>query len=286
MAVNVAVWNAKGGVGKSTVAYNFAAIAARALTPRNAQGKPTTAKVLLVDVDYQGSATGVLLGQEIVFSDRDSGQPTLLDALEGKIKSLSEAIYRVELLEREGCPAAVLDVVPSRFDMIHLDTSLNQPRGLYALKKLLAQVEDVYSLIVVDCPANLGGFVNNALIACPNLVVPVMPGRFELVALNTLMTAVDTLRETGMAPDLKIVAYQPIRMSHNNISRDTLDGLKAQYNGHVLPAITQLQTVQWAQVAQQDVLTHAGAEDKSARQFVAAANELLKILGLRKGGRK
>jgi hypothetical protein len=100
------------------------------------------------------------------------------------------------------------------------------------------------------------------------------------------MTAVDTLRETGMAPDLKIVAYQPIRMSHNNISRDTLDGLKAQYNGHVLPAITQLQTVQWAQVAQQDVLTHAGVEDKSARQFVAAANELLKILGLRKGGRK
>ncbi len=44
------------------------------------------AKVLLVDVDYQGSATGVLLGQEIVFSNRDSGQPTLLDALEGKIK--------------------------------------------------------------------------------------------------------------------------------------------------------------------------------------------------------
>lgn len=286
MAINVAVWNAKGGVGKSTVAYNFAAIAARALTPRNAQGKPVTSRVLLVDVDYQGSATGVLLGQEIVFSERDSDQPTLLDVLEGKVKSLSQATYHVELPERENCPPAILDVVPSRFDMIHLDTILNQPRGLFALKKLLAQVESNYSLIIVDCPANLGGFVNNALVACPNLVVPVMPGRFELVALNTLMTAVDTLRETGMAPDLQIVAYQPIRITNNNISRDTLEGLTAQYNGHVLPPISQLQIVQWAQVAQQDILTHAGAEDKSARQFVKAANELLKILGLRKGGRK
>lgn len=286
MAINVAVWNAKGGVGKSTIAYNFAAIAARALTPRNAQGKPVTSRVLLVDVDYQGSATGVLLGQEIVFSERDSDQPTLLDVLEGKVKSLSQATYHVELPERENCPPAILDVVPSRFDMIHLDTILNQPRGLFALKKLLAQVESNYSLIIVDCPANLGGFVNNALVACPNLVVPVMPGRFELVALNTLMTAVDTLRETGMAPDLQIVAYQPIRITNNNISRDTLEGLTAQYNGHVLPPISQLQIVQWAQVAQQDILTHAGAEDKSARQFVKAANELLKILGLRKGGRK
>jgi len=286
MAINVAVWNAKGGVGKSTVAYNFAAIAARALTPRNTQGKPITSRVLLVDVDYQGSATGVLLGQEIVFSERDSGKPTLLDALEGKVKALSQATYRIELPERENCPPAVLDVVPSRFDMIHLDTILNQPRGLFALKKLLAQVENNYSLIIVDCPANLGGFVNNALVACPNLVVPVMPGRFELVALNTLMTVIDTLRETGMAPDLQIVAYQPIRMTNNNISRDTLEGLTSQYNGHVLPPISQLQVVQWAQVAQQDILTHAGAEDKSARQFVKATNELLKILGLRKGGRK
>lgn len=286
MAINVAVWNAKGGVGKSTVAYNFAAIAARALTPRNTQGKPTASRVLLVDVDYQGSATGVLLGQEIVFSQRDSGQPTLLDVLEGKVKALSQATYRIELPEKENCPAAVLDVVPSRFDMIHLDTILNQPRGLFALKKLLAQVENSYSLIIVDCPANLGGFVNNALVACPNLVVPVMPGRFELVALNTLMTAVDTLRETGMAPDLQIVAYQPIRMTNNNLSRDTLEGLTSQYNGHVLPPISQLQVVQWAQVAQQDILTHAGAEDKSARQFVKATNELLKILGLRTGGRK
>ena len=63
MTVVISFANQKGGVGKTTGAVNFAALAARILGPD---------QVALLDLDQQGNASAAFLGNEIAMRENDS----------------------------------------------------------------------------------------------------------------------------------------------------------------------------------------------------------------------
>jgi cellulose biosynthesis protein BcsQ len=161
----VAVYNMKGGVGKTTCAVNLAFLAA-------ASGQ----KTLLWDLDAQAAATFALRVKPEV---AQFGKPALHDA-----QVFAEAIRETDHLN--------LDLLPADFSYRHLDRfldQLEQPKRV--MQQMLAQLGEAYSLVVLDCP---GGFssLSTAVIACADvLLVPTIPTTLSLRTLLRLTQSLD-----------------------------------------------------------------------------------------------
>ena len=163
----IAVANAKGGAGKTSVAVHLAAGLARA-------GQ----RVLLVDLDTQANATGWLL-------------PPLASTAAGVAEVLARGVplasVMFEVADRPG-----LWVAPSTPALAGLDLALaNEVGGETLLASALGQVADRFDLVVLDCPPSLGLSVVSALFAAQWLLSPV-PASF--LALSGLRRLEDTLR--------------------------------------------------------------------------------------------
>lgn len=162
MAQRIAVALQKGGTGKSTLSINVAA----ALTDRGAE-------VLMVDLDPHGAATeAVGLDEQY---ERDP--PTLHSILVEREGSLSETIVATEWM----------DVVPASIDMtLSEDRLATRRRKAERLSLALEDVEDDYDVIIIDCPPNLGNLTDNALVACPQVVVPALAESPSIRAIELL----------------------------------------------------------------------------------------------------
>lgn len=148
MACRLAIFNMKGGVAKSTTAYNLAVGLVRFHSQR----------VLLVDIDPQGNASASL-GVPIWELEIQ-----LKDALTRRI-SISEAIIKTE---------SGVDVVPSNLLLAQEEIPISGlPGREVLLRKAIAPVDEKYDWILIDCPPNVGVFAVNALMAAEAVLVPV-----------------------------------------------------------------------------------------------------------------
>lgn len=161
----IAVFNQKGGVGKTTTAVNLSSAVA-------AEGK----KVLLVDVDPQGNATsGVGL-------DRRQCPVTsyeLLIGTEEPAKGVAHTAY-----DR-------LDVIPCSTRLAGAEIEMvEMARRENRLKAALAPLRDGYDFIFIDCPPSLGLLSLNALCAADTFLVPLQCEYYALDGMSQLMATV------------------------------------------------------------------------------------------------
>jgi len=161
----VAVYNMKGGVGKTTCAVNLAYLFA-------ASGQ----KTLLWDLDAQAASTFALRVKPEV---AQFGKPALRDA-----QVFIEAIRETDHLN--------LDLLPADFSYRNLDRfldQLDQPNRV--MRQMLAQLGEAYSLVLLDCPAGFSA-LSEAVIACADvLLVPTIPSTLSLRTLLRLAQSLD-----------------------------------------------------------------------------------------------
>ncbi len=167
------IFNQKGGVGKSTITCNLAAITAM-------QGK----KTLVIDLDIQGNSTQYLLGAKVADADKTIAhffKDNLGLGLFGAGKEgLESAIHET--------PFPNLYVLPSHPDLEALQGRLESRYKIFKLKEALEKLEGYE--IYIDTPPILNFYSQSALIAAERCLIPFDCDTFAREALYTLMRAI------------------------------------------------------------------------------------------------
>jgi len=167
------VFNQKGGVGKSTIACNLAAIGA-------ARGRRT----LLIDLDAQANASRYVLGTALEQQEKTLAH--FFDDLLGyKLFPETLASYVVRT------PFAGLDVLPSDPRLEELQFKLESRYKMYKLRESLDKLQG-YDDIFIDTPPALNFFTRSALIAADTCLIPFDCDDFSRQALYALL---DSVRE-------------------------------------------------------------------------------------------
>ncbi len=182
--MNRVIFNKKGGVGKSTITCNLAAISA-------SKGK----KTLVIDLDTQGNSTHYLLGyrtEELESTLADFYASTLSVSLFPK--DFSEFIYETEVPN--------LFVMPSHPDMDGLHAKLESRYKIYKLKEAI-EAMDEFDNIFIDTPPALNFYTRSALIAANNCIIPFDCDVFSKQALYSLLDTVNEVK-ADHNPDLAI----------------------------------------------------------------------------------
>lgn len=167
------VFNQKGGVGKSSITVNLAAISA-------ASGK----KTLVVDLDPQCNASQYLLGMA-AFSGNAGPKPNI-GTFFGQ--TLSFSLKEKNPLDFvHATPFANLSVIPSNAELGEIEHLLESKHKIYKLRGLLKSLEKDFDAIYVDTPPAYNFYTLSALIGCDRCLIPFDCDAFSRQALYSLL---------------------------------------------------------------------------------------------------
>jgi chromosome partitioning protein len=194
----IALMNQKGGVGKTTMAFNIAHAFAH-------QGK----KVLCLDMDPQANFTSLF-----DISTPDLHIHHLLVNTIKELKALhTSALISDVIVKTKQEDGVQIDLLPAGQELSGFELTvagINAPRQLI-LKKFIEKYElrSQYDVIVIDGPPTLGLLVVNILCACDGVLYPFVPDRFSEQGLKNIQQVVSDIADMEITSTPKNLGYIP-----------------------------------------------------------------------------
>lgn len=179
MARVICIYNAKGGVGKTTTAMNLSAYLAM-----------TGRKTLLIDFDPQHNATVGL----------------------GVHHAPDETIYHI-LLAGQAPERATKDTYLANLQMIPASPDLagalvelvNLPDREWYLKNFIERVRNNYDFVLIDLGPSLNLLTVNGLASADEILVPIQCEYYSLEGLSQLLESVDLIKN-NLGHEIKSVS--------------------------------------------------------------------------------
>src|ERR1017187_4999401 len=253
VATTISVCNHKGGVGKTTTVINLSAALAE-------QGK----KVLVVDLDPQGNSTMVLFGGDPYNSK------TAIDLFISR-ENVFDDVYQ---------PSKVKNVwiIPTNLRMMKIKSEVSSDiKAIAALKnKFTPSIQKEFDYILLDCPPDLGPFVNNALVISDYYLMPVSAeDKFGLKGLDDIITNAKEIRE-GVNSNLELLGILVTIFDARTVLGGMLkDVVTTQYKEMVFKTIINRNTdLSQANAKNKTVFQH-DRRAPGAQDYLALAKEVI-----------
>ena len=193
------VFNQKGGVGKTSITCNLAAIGA-------SQGLRT----LVIDLDVQGNSTHYLVGEV------DAEQyPAEAQGVSGLFK---QTVGPRKMRQNPDAfvwetPFENLFLLPSSPYLAEIEKELEARYKIYKLRDALAKLDGEYDRIYIDTPPNFNFYSKSALIAADRVLIPFDCDSFARQSLYELMLNIEELQEDKSRPPGRGHRHQPVQRS-------------------------------------------------------------------------
>lgn len=213
MARTITVANQKGGVGKTTTTTNLAAGLVEI-------GR----KVLIVDMDPQGNASSGL-----GIKRHETQDSSVYHLLIGE-KSIQETIQSTQVNN--------LKIITANPDLVGAEIELvDMPRREYRLKDALAQVQNDFDYILIDCPPSLGLLTVNSLCAANTFLVPLQCEYYALEGLSQLLNTAGIIKK-NLNSELKIEGIVLTMFdTRNNLSHQVVSEIQSHFGDKVFQSI-------------------------------------------------
>lgn len=209
----IALYNLKGGVGKTAGCVNFSYLAAK-------EGY----KTLLWDIDPQGATS-------FYFKAKPKTHP-------GIKKLISKDADLTGALMETGYDN--LDIIPADHSAKSLDIMTDEMRGnKNRLKSVLKQFDGEYDFVFIDCPPGFSSLSENIFSAADIVLMPVIPTTLSVRTYNMVK---DYFKEKDIDP-AKLMCFFTMTDMRKNMHREIMEQLfkDKRFFGNYIPYLSDVE---------------------------------------------
>ncbi len=246
------VANQKGGVGKTTTTVNLAAALARA-----------GARVLVIDLDPQGNAS-TALGVE-----HRSETVSVYDVIIND-EPMAGVVQKSPEFDGLYCVPATIHLAGAEIELVSLVA--REQRLRTALEQFLAQTEELFHYVFIDCPPSLGLLTINAFVAAREVLIPIQCEYYALEGLSQLLSNIQLI-ERHLNPRLSVsTILLTMYDSRTNLANQVVQDVREHFPEQVLDTVIPRSVrISEAPSYGQSVISYDGGSPGSLSYLEAAA---------------
>lgn len=244
----LSIVNQKGGVGKTTIAFNLAHGLAR-------EGK----KVLAIDNDAQGNLTSSMLPRGA------RAEQFTADLYEGRASKLQKVI---------GVEGLYLMAGDDELEAAQYE---DESAAKFSTVVGKIQKKGVLDYIIIDCNPQITNLTLAGIMAADHLLIPMQPSKYSIDGLRKLFVEIKKMRATG-ATKAAILGFVMNLVGPTRLHRQTVMQLKKKYPQYVLDSVIHKRTAYEESPIKAQSIWDYGQDEKAEFEMSALVREILKKL--------